>query len=149
MQRPIGATPSLDLSTLSDLETLIPALADYMLGVYYDRVGRLEEALASAEKEVFPFLRLELEAILHHKLGNTATAEQKLQELTETFGDDVSWQVATVHAAWGDADEMFAALDRGFEIRDPGLVHIQSNWRINPYHDDPRYDDLLRRMGLR
>ena len=139
---------------LAEAEVLVRAAPDrgganYMLGVYYDRVGRLEEALASAEKEVFPFLRLELEAILHHKLGNTATAEQKLQELTETFGDDVSWQVATVHAAWGDADEMFAALDRGFEIRDPGLVHIQSNWRINPYHDDPRYDDLLRRMGLR
>ena len=52
-------------------------------------------------------------------------------------------------AAWGDADNMFAALERGFAVRDPGLVYIQSNWRFNPYHDDPRYDDLLRRMGLR
>jgi len=122
---------------------------NYTLGVYYDRVGQLDEALAAAEKEVFPFLRLELEAVLYHRLGDTETAQQKLQELTDTFGDDVSWQVATVYAAWGDADNMFAALDRGFEVRDPGLVYIHSNWRFDAFHDDPRYDDLLKRMGLK
>ncbi len=40
VQRPIGATPSLDLSTLSDLETLIPALADrrvVLIGEIHDR----------------------------------------------------------------------------------------------------------------
>lgn len=139
---------------LAEAEVLVRASPDrgganYMLGVYYDRVGRIEEALAAVEKEVFPFLRLELEAVLYHKLGDEETAREKLQELKDTFGDDVSWQIATVYAAWGDADSMFAALDRGFEVRDPGLVHIQSNRRFNPYHDDPRYDDLLQRMRLR
>jgi len=40
VQRPIGATPSLDLSALSDLETLIPALADrrvVLIGEIHDR----------------------------------------------------------------------------------------------------------------
>ncbi|MEJ2258404.1 MAG: hypothetical protein P8X98_15710 [Woeseiaceae bacterium] len=49
----------------------------------------------------------------------------------------------------GDADNTFAALNRGFEIRDPGLVFIQGNHLLEPFHDDPRYDDLLKRMGLR
>jgi adenylate cyclase len=139
---------------LAEAEVLTRATPDaggmhYALGIYYARLGRLDEAMAAVEKEVFPFLRLELEAVLYQRLGDMDTARKKLHELTNTFGDDVSWQVATVYAAWGDADNMFAALERGFAVRDPGLVYIQSNWRFNPYHDDPRYDDLLRRMGLR
>jgi adenylate cyclase len=139
---------------LAEAELLARATPDrggvnYMLGVYYSRAGRYEEALAAVQKEVFPFLRLELEAIVHHRLGNTEIAAQKLDELKSTFGDDVSWQVATVYAAMGDADNTFAALNRGFEIRDPGLVFIQGNHLLEPFHDDPRYDDLLKRMGLR
>jgi adenylate cyclase len=139
---------------LAEAELLARATPDrggvnYMLGVYYSRAGRYEEALAAVQKEVFPFLRLELEAIVYHRLGNTEIAAQKLDELKSTFGDDVSWQVATVYAAMGDADNTFAALNRGFEIRDPGLVFIQGNPLLEPFHDDPRYDDLLKRMGLR
>jgi hypothetical protein len=66
----------------------------------------------------------------------------------DSFGDDVSWQVANVYMAWGDPDNAFAALERGFAIRDPGLVYLKSNLLYEPYDDDPRYQDLLKRMGL-
>ena len=121
----------------------------YSLGNLHYRLGNFRQALAAVEREQFDFLRLELEIILHHELGEVEVAQQKLDELVSRYGDDVSWQVARVYAARGDADETFAALDRGFAVRDPGLVYIQSSKDISAFKEDPRYDDLLKRMGLR
>ena len=116
--------------------------------VYYE-LGDYEQALAIAKDEKFKFLRLQLESILNDKLGNTQVANAKLNELIEAYGDDVSWQVAAVYAARGDADQAFAALERGFTARDPGLIYIQSsNWFFD-YHDDPRYQAFLKKMGFR
>jgi len=120
-----------------------------MLGLTYYQLGDYKQALEVIEHEKFTFLRLELEAILYHKLGKKSLAKQKLKELTDNFKDDVSWQVASVYAAWGDADQAFAALNRGFEARDPGLVFIQESKWFDPYHEDPRYAAFLKKMGFK
>ncbi len=121
----------------------------YSLGQVHRRLGNFEQALAAAEKESFEFLRLELEAVIYQQLGEFETAQQKLQELIENFGDDASWQVASVYSAWGDKDETIAALERGFAVRDPGLVYILGNRRITELlAGDPRFEDLLDRMNL-
>ena len=124
-------------------------------GVHYSisdvhlRQGNLEQALAAAQKETFGFFRLQQEAIIYHELGDDEAAQQKLQELIEIYGDDASAQAAQVYAAWGDIDETFAAFERGFAIRDPGLVYILGSRRLTELlQDDPRYDDLLRRLNL-
>ena len=113
----------------------------------YIRQGDFRQALVHEEKEVFGFLRLQNEAIIYHLLGEYETAQQKLQELVDTYGIDASAQVAVVHAAWGNVDEALAALERGFGIKDPGLIYILGNRYIHPLLEgDPRYDDLLKRM---
>jgi TolB-like protein/NOL1/NOP2/fmu family ribosome biogenesis protein len=114
------------------------------------RSGNLDQALEAAEKESFLFLRLQHEAIIYHEMGEQDTAQEKLQELIDTFGDDVSWQVATVYANWGDKDETVAAIERGIAVRDPGVIYIQMNTRIvDLLQDDPRYDELLKKINLR
>jgi len=121
----------------------------YSLAIVHRRLGNLEEALAAIEKETFGFLRLEQEAIIYHEMGDYETAQQKLQELVDTYGDDASAQQAQVYAAWGDIDETFAALERGVAVRDPGIIYIKGSRRLTELlQDDPRYDDLLRRMNL-
>jgi TolB-like protein len=121
---------------------------NYTLAWSYERLDKHEEALAALKAEDFQFLRLELEAIIYHRLGDIEAAQQKLQELIDTFGDDVSFQVANVYAAWGDADRLFAALERGLAVRDPGLRYVSSSPLYDPYRDDPRFADVLRRLGF-
>jgi tetratricopeptide (TPR) repeat protein len=113
------------------------------------RRGDLDLALAAAEKEIFGFFRLQDEAIIYHAMGDGETAQIKLQELIDEYGDDASVQAAAVYASWGDVDETFAALERGFAIRDPGLVYIKgASIFTELLKDDPRWDDFLDRMNL-
>jgi TolB-like protein/Tfp pilus assembly protein PilF len=124
-------------------------------GVHYGvsnvlmRLGNFEEALVWAKKDNFDHLRLRNEAIIYHELGDHETAQQKLQEMIDTWGDDVSAQVAEVYTAWGNVDETFAALERGFLVRDPGIVYILSDTEmVELLEDDPRYDAFLRKLNL-
>lgn len=113
------------------------------------RLGSFEDALVWAKKERFAHLRLRNEAIIYHELGDHETAQQKLQEIIDTFGDDGSAQVAEVYAAWGNVDETLAALERGFLVRDPGIVYIQSDDQmVELLKDDPRYEAFLRKLNL-
>ena len=49
----------------------------------------------------------------------------------------------------GNVDETFAALERGFLVRDPGIIYIQSDDRmLELIKDDPRYEPFLRKLNL-
>lgn len=115
---------------------------------HYER-GEYQLALEAAKEEQFPFLRLTVEAIDYQALGDMKIADAKLAQLVEEFGDDVSYQVAAIYSLRGDFDRAFAALERGYIVRDPGLVLIQMHTAFDPIRDDPRYDAFLKKMGLR
>jgi hypothetical protein len=49
----------------------------------------------------------------------------------------------------GELDEAFAWLEKAYEERDPELTYMKvPNRRFEPLRHDPRFQDLLRRMGL-
>jgi TolB-like protein/Flp pilus assembly protein TadD len=57
-------------------------------------------------------------------------------------------RIATTYAALGDKDEAFAWLDIAYEEHDSFLSAIKVWPRFDPLRDDPRFQDLLRRMNL-
>jgi TolB-like protein/Tfp pilus assembly protein PilF len=54
---------------------------------------------------------------------------------------------ATDYAMLGEKDAAFAALDKAF-VRRAGVVDIKVDPRLDNIRSDPRYADLLRRIGL-
>jgi hypothetical protein len=58
------------------------------------------------------------------------------------------YQLATVYAGLGEQNETFRLLEKGYEQRSAGMPYLA----IDPFWDgmrsDPRYADLLRRIGL-
>ena len=82
--------------------------------------------------------------------GNRAEAEreiEKLRELSETSYVR-TFYFASIYAALGDKDKAFAALESSFEDRDSYLGRAPVDPFLDPLRDDPRFSDLLRRMGL-
>jgi hypothetical protein len=70
------------------------------------------------------------------------------QELLQQYGDAASYQQASIAAASGDADKTMEWLERGYEVRDPGLTAVKNDRDFVFLHDDPRFVVLLEKMNL-
>ena len=56
--------------------------------------------------------------------------------------------MARVHAALGENDKALELLEEGYEIGDANMVLVKVNPDFDPLRDDPRFQDLLRRMNF-
>ena len=57
-------------------------------------------------------------------------------------------RIASVYLGLGDKDKVFEWLEKDFETRRPTLMEMRLELEFRSVRDDPRYKDLLRRMGL-
>lgn len=91
--------------------------------------------------------------------GNEREARRLLERLeAESTRQYVSPVLpALIHAALSEDDRAFALLDKACTARDPALISIQvgevgsihlARARLAALRADPRFDDLLRRMGM-
>ena len=58
------------------------------------------------------------------------------------------WQIAWQYAAAGEDSLALEWLERAFEERSPNMPYLSVDPVFAGLHDDPRFQDLLRRMGL-
>ncbi len=56
--------------------------------------------------------------------------------------------VAILHGALGETDEAFAWLEKAYQERDPQLTYLKTGRRFAPLRKDPRFEALIRRVGL-
>jgi tetratricopeptide (TPR) repeat protein len=82
--------------------------------------------------------------------GNEAAARQILGELIEARSNRVvsAWGIAALHASLGDVDEAFRWLEVAVGERASGLIFLRVHPRLDSIRQDPRYQNLLRRVGL-
>jgi tetratricopeptide (TPR) repeat protein len=108
-----------------------------------DRAGALEEY---EQEPVAPIRQLGL-ALAYSGLGRKRESDAMLGQL-EKEHPDFCIAIAEVHAYRGDADAAFRWLARGFEERDPGMPQMRSDAMLEPLHGDPRWGQMLDRIGL-
>jgi tetratricopeptide (TPR) repeat protein len=115
--------------------------------------GRPEEA--TRELAAPSVRRLDVVSLtwLAHALavrGRPASARRVLAHAVAQGDSFVpAYHQAFVHAALGDADAAFALMTRACEERDPALVQLAAEPRFDPLRQDPRWDALVGRLGLR
>jgi hypothetical protein len=57
--------------------------------------------------------------------------------------------IATIYAGLGDKNRAFEFLEKAYQERSPDVPYfIKADLRIDSLRTDPRFQDLLRRMGL-
>jgi hypothetical protein len=67
----------------------------------------------------------------------------------QTTKDYVSpGELAALYAALGDKDAAFASLDKAYAEHDLQLQFLKVDPSFDPIRDDPRYQELLRKVGL-
>jgi tetratricopeptide (TPR) repeat protein len=127
--------------------------AHFVAGQVYIRKGLYQEAIAELEKASSlsggnAGVR-SLMAQSYIATGKRAEAEKILNELqgkpnSATF----AFQIAVIHADLGGKNEAFEWLDKCYEARCAGMVHLQESPSLASLRSDPRYQDLLRRTGF-
>lgn len=59
------------------------------------------------------------------------------------------WLIADLYVLAGNKDKAFEVLEKGFEVRNPNMPYIVAFPEfVDLLGDDPRFQDLLRRMNL-
>ena len=53
-----------------------------------------------------------------------------------------------VDARSNDRDRAFAWLERAYSLRSNALLALKVDHQFDPLHDDPRFQGLVRRIGL-
>ena len=127
--------------------------AHFVLGWAAWRLGRAAEAVAAFEKA----LSLSREAFslsflgnIYGRLGRRDEAICLLSELDQLFAQGHAPPIAFVvmYAGLGDAEAAFAWLETAFRLRDDKLFWLTAMPVLfDPLRSDPRYADLVRRMG--
>jgi TolB-like protein/DNA-binding winged helix-turn-helix (wHTH) protein/tetratricopeptide (TPR) repeat protein len=84
------------------------------------------------------------------KSGKEAEARSVLEGLLKSSaGRHVpSYHMALVYNGLGERDEALAWLERAYAQRSTGMVFLKVEPKWNNLRDDPRFQDLLRRVGL-
>jgi tetratricopeptide (TPR) repeat protein len=111
----------------------------------YDKIADQDKAVAAENNSVAGGL-----GWVYAVSGRQADAlkmAQQFKDLSSHAYVDF-YAVAEIYAGLGDKDEAFRLLERAFQQHSPTMCFLGVDWFWYGMHSDPRYADLLRRMGL-
>lgn len=119
----------------------------------YLQLGQRDEAVANARKAVEIVDGSPTQKVLgyvHAAVGNRTEAVAIVRELESKFakGEADGRDVAVVYAGLGENDKVFEWLEKDFQSHNTSLVELRSEFAFIPLRSDPRFKDLLKRMGL-
>ncbi len=124
----------------------------YILWAALHMKGMYAEALVEA-KAFFAGIGLDVIAEVmaggYEKDGYSGAMNIAAETLAEFSRTDfiMPFFISTVYAFAGEKEQALKWLERGYEIKDPNMPYMaRSNFDI--LRDEPRYQDLLRRMNL-
>ena len=141
--------------TVIDLDPNYPR-GHSALGSAYLKQGRYSEAIAELHKAVDLASQrdrapLRYLGYAYAISGKRAEALASIKELNERYDkhEALGQDVASVYAGLGERDQAFAWLEKDFQARSGLLARIRYDPPFESLRSDPRFADLLRRMGLK
>ena len=120
----------------------------------YIQKGMYQEAVAEAQRatELSP-LQTTSVAMTGHALarsGKTDEARALLNELLKLSEQRFvpPYHIALLYHGLGDDGKAFEWLEKGYEQRDPKMTFLKVEPKWNDLRGDPRFQELLRKMGF-
>ena len=128
------------------------SLARLWLGWSYEQKGMYKEAIAEFQEARLSDDNLAILAALGHAYalsGNKGEAEKIINQLKRLSKRYVApWHIATIYLGLQKKDEAFQWLERAYQGRDEWLLYLKIDPRLDSLRSDPRFVDLMRRLGL-
>jgi len=121
--------------------------AHYGLGNALLQKGDAPGALTEIEQETSENWKMIGLPMAYHALGRKADSDAALAALIAKWEKESPYNIAYVYAYRGEADKVFAWLDKAVEYGDPGLGSIVTETLFDKIHADPRWLGFLRKVG--
>jgi adenylate cyclase len=93
------------------------------------------------------YRRFEL-AVAQYVVGDRQAADAALADLMAKAREGFAYQIAEVYAVRGEKDKAFEWLQISFDDRDAGMLGLLVDPLLRGLRDDPRYKNLLVKVGL-
>lgn len=128
--------------------------AHFFLGRAYEGKGMYDQAFAEYLKasEVAGFNNANLAEMrdAYTRGGWKAYLEATLKNTLERSqrGYTPPYVVASIYARLGRKDEAFAWLEKSFEQHDFRITLVSVSFEFDSLHSDPRFNQLLKRVGM-
>jgi serine/threonine protein kinase/Tfp pilus assembly protein PilF len=136
-----------------DLDPNYP-MTYWILGLLYRTTGRYELAITAGEKSVTtsggsPLMRAAL-AHTYAKSGRAKEALQVLDDLVELSKHKyvAPHFLAGIHIGLGEHDRAIESLEKSWEEHCHWLIYLHLDPSVDDLRGDPRFQDLLKRVGL-
>jgi tetratricopeptide (TPR) repeat protein len=139
------------LTQTLDLDPFYP-YTHLFLGQTYAAMGKNQEAIVAYQKAIklgldSPSTNINL-AAAYARAGDPKSAEEILSRLDDGKQYVSPGEVALIYVGLGQRDKAFASLEKAYEIHDLQLQYLGVNAGFDPLRRDPRFEDLMRRVGL-
>ncbi len=123
-------------------------------GEVYAQMGRYGEAISSVER-VFELAGLSGDlsvglAYVYALSGKRSEARKRLNNIIEYSKQNFvsPFYIALVYVGLGEKEEAFSWLEKGYSKNDSQLFYLKADPAFDALSSDPRYTELLRKIGL-
>ena len=128
--------------------------AHIQLGQVYGQKGQYEEAISELKKAISlnseDNYAIQLLGYMYAISRRTSEAYKALEELKERGKRThvLPYDIAVIYVGLGEKDRAFEWLEKSFAERDEGLLYLRVDPVLDSLRSDPRFADLLRRVGF-
>jgi len=123
------------------------------LSFIYALTGRQPEAIAEIQKMLTMLEYQELATTIgreYERSGFQQSLRVFAKQMEEVYSHTAyipAWYIASTYAFADDKERAFTWLEESYKLRD-GVDSLAADPQWDPLHSDPRFKDLLRRVGL-
>jgi len=127
--------------------------AHYYLSEAYELRGMYPEAIAEVQKINSPDATRYVTGQLGHiyalqgRRREALEVVSRLQQLSQRTYVDPRY-IANIYVALGEKDLAFVWLEKAYEEHSSTIPGLKTSWVYDPIRSDPRFADLVRRVGI-
>jgi hypothetical protein len=87
---------------------------------------------------------------VYARMGRATEAHESITRLEEHVQSDGigRYEIALVYAGLGEKEQAFNWLEKSFGAHDKGLTFLKIDPLLDPLRSDPRFHNLMRRVGF-
>jgi Flp pilus assembly protein TadD len=123
------------------------------LGGAYEHTGKVIDAITEWSKAS----ELSSSPVMLSCLGHAYASAGKQIEARKALGElkklseqrfVPAWAMAAIYVGLGDKEQALIWLERAYEDKSESFIELKADAKFDPLRSDPRFVNLLRRVGL-